>query len=88
MIFGTPVYAGRAAQSAAALYRDKVKGNGALAVPVSLFGNRNFDDGLIELRNVLEADGFHTVAGGAFVGEHSFSRTLGRAGPTPRIWHW
>ena len=61
--------------------RDKVKGNGALAVPVSLFGNRNFDDGLIELRNVLEADGFHTVAGGAFVGEHSFSRTLGAGRP-------
>ncbi len=68
--------------------RDKVKGNGALAVPVSLFGNRNFDDGLIELRNVLEADGFHTVAGGAFVGSTLSPGPWGRAGPTPRIWHW
>lgn len=77
VIFGTPVYAGRVPNLLLPYIRDKVKGNGALAVPVSLFGNRNFDDGLIELRNVLEADGFHTVAGGAFVGEHSFSRTLG-----------
>ena len=30
---------------------------------------------------MLEADGFHTVAGGAFVGEHSFSRTLGGGQP-------
>ncbi len=81
MIFGTPVYAGRVPNLLLPYIRDKVKGNGALAVPVSLFGNRNFDDGLIELRNVLEADGFHTVAGGAFVGEHSFSRTLGAGRP-------
>ena len=81
VIFGTPVYAGRVPNLLLPYIRDKVKGNGALAVPVSLFGNRNFDDGLIELRNVLEADGFHTVAGGAFVGEHSFSRTLGAGRP-------
>ena len=81
VVVGTPVYAGRVPNLLLPYIRDKVKGNGALAVPVSLFGNRNFDDGLIELRNVLEADGFHTVAGGAFVGEHSFSRTLGAGRP-------
>lgn len=46
-------------------------------MPVSLFGNRNFDDGLIELRNVLEADG-HNVAGGAFVGSTLFQDPGGR----------
>ena len=56
-----------------------------LAVPVVLFGNRNFDDGLIELRNILTEDGFMPVAGGAFVGEHAFSRTLG-AGTIWRRW--
>lgn len=43
-----------------------VQGNGALAVPVVCYGNRNYDDALMELRNTLEAGGFHTVAGGAF----------------------
>ena len=79
--FGTPVYAGRVPNVLLPYLTQKVKGNGALAVPVVLFGNRNFDDGLIELRNVLEADGFHTVAGAGFVGEHSFSRTLGAGRP-------
>ena len=56
-------------------------GGGALAVPVVLFGNRNYDDALIELRNILIADGLHPIAAGAFVGEHSFSRELGAGRP-------
>ena len=52
-----------------------------LAVPVVLFGNRNFDDALMELSKLLTGNGFACVAGGAFVGEHSFSRTLGAGRP-------
>lgn len=52
-----------------------VQGNGALAVPVVCYGNRNYDDALMELRNTLEAGGFHTVAGGAFSCQHAFSLT-------------
>lgn len=84
VVFGSPVYAGRVPNVLLPYLTGKVKGNGALAVPVVLFGNRNFDDGLIELRNVLEADGFHTVAAAGFVGEHSFSRTLGAGRPDAR----
>lgn len=84
VVFGSPVYAGRVPNVLLPYLTGKVKGNGALAVPVVLFGNRNFDDGLIELRNVLETDGFHTVAAASFVGEHSFSRTLGAGRPDAR----
>ena len=81
VVFGAPVYAGRVPNVLLPYLTGKVKGNGAMAVPVVLFGNRNFDDGLIELRNILESDGFHTVAAAGFVGEHSFSRTLGAGRP-------
>lgn len=81
VVFGTPVYAGRVPNVLLPYLREKPKGNGALAVPVVLYGNRNYDDGLIELRNILEADGFHTVAGGAFIGEHSFSKILAGGRP-------
>lgn len=81
VVLGTPVYAGRVPNLLLPYLREKVRGNGALAVPISLFGNRNYDDGLMELRNLLQADGFHTVAGGAFVGEHSFSTVLGAGRP-------
>lgn len=81
VVLGTPVYAGRVPNLLLPYLKGNVRGNGALAVPVSLFGNRNVDDGLMELRNILEEDGFHTVGGGAFVAEHSFSKILGAGRP-------
>ena len=39
------------------------------------------NDALMELRNILIADGLHPIAAGAFVGEHSFSRVLGQGRP-------
>lgn len=80
VIFGTPVYAGRV-PNVLLKYLATIQGNGALAVPVVLFGNRNFDDGLVELRDILENTGFHTIAAAAFVGEHSFSYTLAAGRP-------
>ena len=81
VVFGTPVYAGRVPNVLLPFLQEKIRGGGALAVPVVLFGNRNYDDALIELRNILAADGLHPIAAGAFVGEHSFSRELGQGRP-------
>lgn len=81
VFFGTPVYAGRVPNVLLPFLQERIVGGGALAVPVVLFGNRNYDDALIELRNILAADGIHPIAAGAFVGEHSFSRVLGANRP-------
>ena len=81
VVLGTPVYAGRVPNLLLPYLKEKVKGNVTLAVPVVLYGNRNFDDGLMELRNVMAENGFVPVAGGAFVGEHSFSKILGAGRP-------
>ena len=81
VVWGLPTYAGRVPNVLLPYLRERVQGNGALAVPVVLFGNRNYDDSLMELTQLLTADGFACVAGGAFVGEHSFSRTLGAGRP-------
>lgn len=80
VVFGVPVYAGRV-PNVLLKYLAQVKGNGALAIPIVLYGNRNFDDGLIELRNILEDNGFRTIAAGAFIGEHSFSKILASGRP-------
>jgi NAD-dependent dihydropyrimidine dehydrogenase PreA subunit/flavodoxin len=80
VVVGVPVYAGRV-PNVLLKYLKGLAGNGATAVAVVLYGNRNYDDALIELKDLLEADGFRVVAGGAFIGEHSFSRTLGRNRP-------
>ena len=54
VVFGTPVYAGRVPNKMLPVVQGNFKGEGALAVPVVVFGNRNFDNGLIELRNELK----------------------------------
>ena len=80
VVFGTPVIAGRV-PNLLLKYLQTIKGDGAVGVPVVLYGNRNYDDALIELRDILEAGGIRTVAAGAFIGEHSFSETLGAGRP-------
>lgn len=80
-IVGVPVYAGRIPNVLLPYVSGHICGSGTAAVPVVLFGNRNFDDALMELREVLEASGFRTVAAAAFVGEHAFSDTLAAGRP-------
>lgn len=81
VVLGVPTYAGRVPNVLLPYLTGKVHGAATAAVPVVLFGNRNFDDSLMELRNILTANGFMPVAAAAFVGEHSFSRTLGAGRP-------
>ena len=81
VIFGVPVYAGRIPNLLLPFVQSGFSGENTPAVPVVLYGNRNYDDALIELRDVLESNGFRTVAAGAFIGEHSFSYTLAAGRP-------
>ncbi|MHC1723097.1 MAG: EFR1 family ferrodoxin [Aminipila sp.] len=76
VIWGTPVYAGRIPNKLLPYIQNNFIGNDALAVPVAVFGNRSFDDALVELRNMLEDNGFHTIAGAGFVAQHAFSDIL------------
>ncbi len=80
VIVGVPVYAGRV-PNILLKYLNSIKGNGALAIAVVVYGNRNYDDALIELRDILELDGFKVIAGAAFIGQHSFSKTLAKNRP-------
>lgn len=80
VIIGVPVYAGRV-PNVLLKYLNSMIGNGALAIPVVVYGNRNYDDALIELKDILEFKGFKVIAGGAFIGEHSFSVTLAKDRP-------
>ena len=80
VVFGTPTYAGRV-PNVLLKYLTTVKGNGAAAVPVVTFGNRAFDDSLIELRDILADNGFRPFAAAAFACEHSFSTTLAAGRP-------
>ena len=70
-IIAAPVYSGRI--PGVALDRiKKVTGDGSPAVLVAMYGNRHYDDALLELKDVTSELGFKAVAGAAFIGRHSF----------------
>jgi len=72
VIIGVPVYAGRVAPLAVERLK-AIKGSMTPAVLVVLYGNREYEDALIELKDIAVAASFLPVAAAAFVGEHSFS---------------
>ena len=80
LLIGVPVYAGRV-PNVLLKYLNTIKGHNTLAIPIVLYGNRHYDDALLELNDILIENRFNVIAGGAFIGEHSFSYTLGMERP-------
>lgn len=75
-----PVFAGRVPQIA--LERlPALKADGQKAVAVAVYGNREFDDALLEMKDALEAKGFRVVAAAAFIAEHSIVRSIAAGRP-------
>lgn len=72
LIIGVPVYMGRVP----ALLNEwlhAISARNTPAVPVVVYGNRVYDDALIELSDILLQRGCRPIAGAAYIGEHSFS---------------
>ena len=80
LLLAVPVYAGRV-PNILLNYLNTVKGDNTLAIPIVLYGNRDYDDALVELNDLLLANGFRVIAAASFIGEHSFSKTLGQNRP-------
>ena len=71
-IIGVPVYAGRVAPLAVKRLA-AIRGNNTPAVIVTTYGNRDFEDALLELQDIAENAAFVPLAAAAFIGEHSYS---------------
>ena len=66
-VIAVPVYGGRVA--ATALQRlQRLKGNGSSAILVVVYGNRDYEDALLELRDTTVQLGFVPLTAGAFIG--------------------
>lgn len=75
-----PVFGGRVPQIS--LERlSALKANGQKAVAVVVYGNREYDDALLETKNALEANGFQVIAAAAFIAEHSIVRSIAASRP-------
>lgn len=70
VVIASPVYGGRIpAPVADALAR--LKGNNAVAIAIAVYGNRDYDDALLELTDLLHNNNFRIAGAGAFIGQHS-----------------
>jgi len=72
VIIGAPVYGGRLPVVAINRFK-QLKASNTLAILIVVYGNREFEDALLELKNLAIELGFNPVACGAFIGEHSFA---------------
>lgn len=80
LIVGVPVYAGRIPSKAIdALH--KFKGDHTPAILLCIYGNRAYEDALVELQDRVEANGFKTIAAGAFIARHSIFPQVATARP-------
>lgn len=73
VIIGVPVYFGRVEVTAMEFIKNKLKAENVPTVLVTVYGNRNYGDSLLELKNETEKIGFVPMFAGAFIGEHSYS---------------
>ena len=79
-ILGLPVYAGRIPEIVEE-YVHGLKGDNAKAVVIAVYGNRDYDDALLEMRNILDENGFSVIGACGFIGEHSFTNKVGTNRP-------
>jgi ferredoxin len=72
VLIGVPVYAGRVPLTAVERLQ-KLTAQGVPAILVAVYGNRHYDDALLELNDIAIAAGFKPIAAGTFIAEHSFA---------------
>ena len=79
VIIGAPVYAGRL-PAVKGLW-DSLEGHDTPAIFLVSYGNRAYDDALLELQDLCEAKGFRGVAASAWIAPHTFSAKIGAGRP-------
>lgn len=70
LILAAPVYAGRIPPKALESFR-RFRGNNTPAILLGVYGNREYDDALLEMKDLVEENGFRVVSAGAFIARHS-----------------
>ncbi len=70
VVIAVPSFAGRVPQLAAQRL-SRIAGNHARAVLLAVYGNRDYDDTLVELEDFANSCGFKVISAVAAVGQHS-----------------
>ena len=85
IVVGVPVYGGRIPALAAERLQ-QTKGNQTPAIAVVTYGNRDYEDALLELKTILEQNGFVVIGAAAVIAEHSIVHSIGHDRPDEADW--
>lgn len=80
VVFSVPCYGGRVPETASERLK-KIKGRNTPAILCVTFGNRDYEDALIELSDIAESGGFKVIAGCCIVTEHNIMHIFGQGRP-------
>lgn len=70
-VIGVPVYSGRVPVLAASRLA-RFRGNQTPCIILATYGNRHYDDALLELYDLMQAQGFLVKGAAALVGRHTY----------------
>lgn len=74
-IIVVPVYSGRIPLAAENALK-QIKAQNTPAITLVMYGNRDYDDALLELNDIAKEQGFNIVASAAFIGTHSLDQSI------------
>ena len=81
VIIGMPTYAGRIPKLLLP-YLEQITAHHTLGVFVATYGNRDYEDILLEQYDLFTAKGFIGLGAAAFIAEHSYTDQLAKGRPT------
>lgn len=79
-VIGVPSYSGRV-PALATKWLSQLKSDGIPAILVCVYGNRAYDDTLLELKNICVKSGFKPISAGAFIARHSIFPNVAEGRP-------
>lgn len=79
-IVAMPVFAGRVPALAVERFK-RIQSNNARCVVIAVYGNRAYDDALLEMQDVATEMGFRVVAAISAIAEHSIARVFAAGRP-------
>lgn len=82
-VIALPVFGGRIPDFAAKKLK-LLSVKNKKAATIAVYGNRAYEDALLELNNAAKESGFDVVASGAFVAQHSMCPEIGAGRPDER----
>ncbi len=88
VLLGSPVYGGVMPLFVREYLAQHVSGNHTGCAVVGVYGNRHYDDCLVEMEDLMTDKGFVVTAAAACIGEHSFSTQIAAGRPDEKDLAW